>query len=63
MFKKYRATKENAGLLSQAMDMLGYRIEVFTLEKNYEEFKYHNWHIMFHTVVNLKMQELEKAAQ
>lgn len=59
MFKKYRATKENVILLESAMKVLGYPVEKVSAEKDYKEFKYSNWYLMFHNVVNSKMQELE----
>lgn len=61
MFKKYRATKQNVILLESAMKELGHPIEKVSAAKDYKEFKYSNWHIMFHNSVNSKMQELEAA--
>lgn len=61
MFKKYRATKANVILLESAMKALGYPVEKVSAEKDYKGFKYSNWHVMFHNVVNSKMQELEAA--
>ncbi|KJD42473.1 MULTISPECIES: hypothetical protein [Paenibacillus] len=61
MFKKYRATKENVILLESAMKALGYPIEKVSAAKDYKGFKYNNWNMMFHNIVNSKMQELETA--
>lgn len=59
MFKRYRATKENVILLESAMKALGYPLEKVSAATDYKSFKHFNWHIMFHNVVNQKMQELE----
>ncbi|MED4353575.1 hypothetical protein P9265_14760 [Schinkia azotoformans] len=61
MFKKYKATRENVILLEKAMKALGYEVEKVKAEKDYKAFKDSNWHNMFSTTINDKMQELEKA--